>query len=201
CQTMDLEELLRAVRDGNVEAWNALHQKLRRELRIYFLRHFDEATTDELMARTLDVLVDKLPGFDPEKESLGKWVFGIARNQRLIEYASRAQSKALGQLAALLQKPSTSPSAPLYAKEVHIILHEEIDELPPHYRAVMKNDLKGDDIREFAKRQNIPLRTAYSRRSRAIEILRERLSARLPEPLPLPTAMVGATSSSPSPPP
>jgi RNA polymerase sigma-70 factor (ECF subfamily) len=201
---MDLEGLLRAVRDGDVEAWNALHRTLRRELRVYFLRECDEATADELAQRTLVVLTRDLPGFDPRKESLRKWVFGIARNQRLSEYASRARSKALPEPDLAADKANTSPSARLHAKEIRAILREEINKLPPHHRAIMKNDRKGGDIREFAKRHNISLRTAYSRRARAREILRERLSMRLPQPLQLPEMMAeseSTSSSSSAPPP
>jgi RNA polymerase sigma factor (sigma-70 family) len=193
---MDLETLLRAARDGKPGAWKALFLAVNREVRRYFLREFDEPTATDLTQRTAEILTRQLPlpGVVPD-ESFSKWVFGIARNLRRKEHESRTRSKALDELADVLQRPNMSPSASLYAEEARTILREEIDKLPPHYRAVMKNDLKGRDIRKFAKRQNIPLRTAYSRRARAMEILQERLSPRLPQPLQLPELMADVADS------
>lgn len=196
---MDLEVLLRAARDGEPGAWKALLPRLHRELRRYFQRDFDESTTDELMQRTVAILIDKLPGFDAD-ESLRQWVFGVARNQRRMEYQSRTRTQALDGLTVILWPPNTSPSARVYAKEARAMLLEEIEKLPPHYRAIVENDLSGGDTKEFAERQNIAVKTVRTRRFRAIELLRHKLSARL-EPPPMPAIVADTTSSTSTPPP
>jgi RNA polymerase sigma factor (sigma-70 family) len=178
---MDFEALLAAVRDRKPDAWEALFPRLHRELRVYFRREFDGPTAAELMDRTVEIVIHSLPGLEPD-ESLRQWVFGVARNLRRKEYESRTRRKALNELAAILWKPSTSPSARVYANEVHTMLLEEIEKLPPYFRAIIENDLEGGDTKEFAERQNISVSTVRTRRFRGIEILRERLSARLEPP-------------------
>jgi RNA polymerase sigma factor (sigma-70 family) len=196
---MDLEALLCAARDGKPGAWTTLHQSLHRELRPYFLREFDESTALELTQRTAVALVRQLPGFVP-RESFRQWVFGIARNQRLMEHRARAQSEALTELAGRIMKtPNTSPTERVYAKEVKALLLEEIEKLPPHFRRVIENDLENGSSAdaEFAKREGIKPATVWSRRYRAITLLRDGLMARLnPSP-----QVADSTSSSSSPPP
>jgi RNA polymerase sigma-70 factor (ECF subfamily) len=206
---MDLEALLSAARDGKPEAWDELHKGLSRELRVYFRREFDESTADELTDRTVEILAENLRGFEPEKKSLRKWVFGIARNQGLLEHRARRQdNKALSELAAQVMKtPNTSPTAErICAKEKLIaILLEEIEKLPSHLRRVVEHDLESAtlatpkrrlSLEEFARQEAIQPATVWSRRFRAITMLRDRLMARLKS---RPTAVDSTSSSSSSP--
>jgi RNA polymerase sigma factor (sigma-70 family) len=199
---MDLEALLRAARDGEPGAWKALHPPLHRELRAYFLREFDESTAAELTQRTVESLVRQLPGFVP-RESLRQWAFGIARNQGRREHQAHAQNQALGELAARIMKtPNTSPTERVYAKELITMLLEEIEKLPSRLRRVIEHDLEHgiENVgTEFARREGIQPATVWSRRYRAITMLRDRLMARLNPPQPSPR-VADSTSSSSSPP-
>lgn len=197
---MDLEALLRAARDGNPEAWDALHRWLSGELRRYFLRQFDESTAVELTQRTMKELSSKLPGFQ-EESSLRGWVFGIARNQGRLEHRARAQSsKALSELAArvLMKTPNTSPTERVHAKEVRAMLLEAIEALPARLRRVIEHDLANDgsiEDEQLAAREGIQPGTVWSRRHRAITLLRDRLMARLNTP-PQPPIVADSTTSS-----
>ncbi|MFO7566252.1 MAG: sigma-70 family RNA polymerase sigma factor [Enhygromyxa sp.] len=204
--TMDLEALLRAARDGQPGAWKALYPRLHGTLLGYFRRRFDESSAVELTDRTIEILTRELPNFVP-RESLTQWVFGVARNRGRLEGRARAKSRALSDLAALIvNTANTSPTQRIHAQELSALLLEEIEQLPAHYRRVIEHDLDNDlnnegsiKDEEFAAREGIEVATVWSRRHRAINMLRDRLMARLNPPRPLPR-VADSTSTSSSPP-
>jgi RNA polymerase sigma factor (sigma-70 family) len=155
----------------------------------------------------MDILTKKLPVVVLRKDSLKKWVFGVARNQGLLEHRARAQNnKALGELAAQIMKPNTSPTEGLYAKELRALLLEEIEKLPSRLRRVIEHDLQSGDLatpdrqrslEEFARQEGIQPGTVWSRRFRAVAMLRDGLTARLNPPHP----SVADSTTTPSSPP
>lgn len=175
---MELEPLLRAARDGEPGAWKLLTPLLYQSLTCYFAREFGKAETIELSQRTVAAVVHQLPGFVP-RESLQKWVFGIARNQARDEHRARKKRARLHQIATQLIRSRTSVTARVYDNQLKTILLQEIEQLPPHYRRVIEHELDGGDIESFAEREGIPPNTARTRHHRALDRLRRRLAARL----------------------
>ena len=118
-----------------------------------------------------------------------------------------------GAPAALIMKTeTTSPTQRIRDEEFRALLLEEIEKLPTHYRLVIERDLVNDGSakdEEFAARMGIQPATVWTRRHRAIKMLRDRLMARLnppqplprvPQPLPRVAESTSSSSSSSSPP-
>lgn len=195
---MDLEALLRAARDSEPRAWQALLPPLFAALRRYFGREFDDVEAVELSQRTVTAIVRQLPGFE-FRGTLTNWVYGVARNQALVEHRTRRRQAALRDAVALVApRSTTSPTSRVHAQELLAIALEELAKLPPYYRRAIENDLKGGDIESLAKREGIPRSTARVRRFRAIERLRRLVAARMPPPTP-PPAAASSPSSTPQP--
>lgn len=178
-QVMDLELLLRAARDREPGAWDAMIPPLCRKLQSYFAREFDDLDPVELTQRTMVILARELPGFVPRK-SLKRWVFGVARNQGRREVRARRKHEPLHELVAVVVGTlGTSPSARVYRNELTALFRDEIETLPPKYRLAVESYLEGDDIETYAKNQGLKPSTARSHRFRALAILRERLATHL----------------------
>jgi RNA polymerase sigma-70 factor, ECF subfamily len=178
----DLEALLSAARDGDSEAWKVLIPQLYPKLRQYFIqRKFNACEAVELSQRTITAVMQRLPGFQPEK-TLSAWVFGIARNLGRSEVKARIREERLGELASQMIRTPTSPTKAIYAAQVSEILAEEIQKLATHHRLVIEHDLEDGDDEQFAKQHGLSVATVRTRRHRALKKLKQRVEARLNPP-------------------
>jgi DNA-directed RNA polymerase specialized sigma24 family protein len=176
---MDLESLLRAARNREPGAWDAMAPRLGPKLHWFFTREFGDLDPFELTQRTMVILASDLPKAVIRK-SLEKWVFGVARNQGRREHRARRKDDRLQALVAVVACPiGTSPSAGAYLNELIAVVREEIEKLPLKYRLVVESDLEGNGIATYAKKAEIDPNTARVHRFRAREILRKRLAERL----------------------
>lgn len=197
---MDLEVLLRAVRNREPGAWKALYPTLSSELRGYFRRDFDEPTAVELTQRVVEILSRRLPIVKLEEDSIRNWVFGTAHNQGCLEHRARARDRALEERAPPMAA-DMSPSQRIIGEEIWTMLFEEIERLPDFYRCVIENDLDGDMTDdELALQEGVEVGTIRTRRHRATGLLREGMMARMDGPLPsvLPPPLLRLLSPPPS---
>lgn len=181
---MDVEELLRAVRDNQPGAWPRLVGPLTIKLRLYLSRWVGAEDAKDLTQATFVVLMADLPDFVPKK-SLTKWVFGIARNLMKDELKARKRRNRQEVAAAEVQlDPDRSSSSHLQWVQRFEIVEDELERLPDHLRGVIEHDLADGEPEAFAQREGIALATVRTRRHRAHEMLGERVRQRSKTPTP-----------------
>ena len=82
------QELLRQLAQGNETAFIALYERYQGPLYRYVLHMSgNTATAEEITQEVFMLLMGKPRGYEPEKRSLGGYLFGIARNltRRILE--------------------------------------------------------------------------------------------------------------------
>jgi RNA polymerase sigma-70 factor, ECF subfamily len=179
-----LGELLRAARDQQPGAWPRLGGPLMLKLRLSLTKWVGAEDAKDLAQRTFIILMDRLPGFQPEG-TLEAWVFGIARHLALDELRARKRRIIWEAAAGEVQlRQSVSPSSQLRRNECFKVLQDELAHLPKHLRDVIEHDLAGGDAEAFARKEGIALATVRTRRHRAHELLSERIRQRSKTPLP-----------------
>jgi RNA polymerase sigma factor (sigma-70 family) len=109
--------------------------------------------------------------------SLGPWLYGVARRIALRARADRARRGA-GE-GRVGDRPGRDPAADACRNEVRSVIDEEVGRLPERYRApVVLCLLEGLKYDEAARRLGCPVGTVGVRLSRGREILRTRLTRR-----------------------
>jgi RNA polymerase sigma factor (sigma-70 family) len=111
------------------------------------------------------------------RESLGPWLFAVARR-----VAAGARASALGRVARE-QRAARDRAERLIPAEVGdddmSVLYEEIDSLPERYRLpLLLCDLQSQSHQEAARRLGWPVGTVKSRQARGRQRLRDRLTRR-----------------------
>ncbi|XXX80271.1 sigma-70 family RNA polymerase sigma factor [Sorangium sp. So ce134] len=136
----------------------------------------------DLIQTVLLTAVERFPSYDPSRGPLDRWMNGIA-----VHVAGRHARKASRRREVLTDPedlcavdPSPSAAALLLAEERHMLLRALVLELPVELRSVLvQHDVHEMAMKDVAEMQGIPLSTAYKRRSRAAEGLREAFARRL----------------------
>lgn len=172
--------LIRRAKEGDRSAFSTLvrlHQKRIYRLVYRFCRDHD--TADELAQETFVKAYMALDSFREEYRFSG-WISTIATNLALNHI--RRHKKQISTEDYPLEEiiadsnPGTNPDQALANKEVMLRLEEEVDKLPPDYKAVfvlrMHEDLSYEEI---AKKLGIEMGTVMSRLFRARSRLKKAL--------------------------
>jgi RNA polymerase sigma factor (sigma-70 family) len=107
-------------------------------------------------------------------ESVGGWLYGVARRLALKARLQQARRQAREKRAADMRQTRTSGETSL--AEVQAALDAALGELPEHYRAALVLCyLEGNTQEEAARRLGCPLATLRTRVARGRKLLRERL--------------------------
>lgn len=177
---MDLDELARAVIDGQPGAWTPLVRRLTRELRPYFAREVGEADARDLVQKTLLVIARKLSSFDMTRGSFASWAFGVARIELREARRQRRRRWSLhSMVASVAPSPATSPSSRVRWRERRELVDEEIQRLPDLYRRALEHERAGGDMATLAELEGISRAAARSRCHRAREQVTRRVQRRL----------------------
>jgi RNA polymerase sigma factor (sigma-70 family) len=111
------------------------------------------------------------------REQLGSWLYGVA-----VRTAKEARRRAARQHATerrLMDAPKAEPTHVEDQADWLLLLDEELNRLPPRYRAVLVAcELEGKSRREAASQLGMPEGTLSSRLARGRKLLRERLRRR-----------------------
>jgi RNA polymerase sigma factor (sigma-70 family) len=175
-QTMDLEALLRATRQGKPGARERLLEKVLVRLQRYYAK---SNSGDDLVQNAMMIVVQKLDELGPDVV-FERWLLRVARNVARRDRESQGhQTRLLVAIAQVAAKSMMGPNTALSQAEIVKIMLEEIEQLPPSLRSVIENELMDGDLDIFAAEQGITRGSARSRRSRGIMRLRERILARL----------------------
>jgi len=172
--------LIRKAKEGDRSAFSTLvrlHQKRIYRLVYRFCRDHD--TADELAQETFVKAYMALDSFREEYRFSG-WISTIATNLALnhIRRHKRQVSTEDYPLEEIIadSNPGTNPDQALANKEVMLRLEEEVDKLPPDYKAVfvlrMHEDLSYEEI---ARKLGIEMGTVMSRLFRARSRLKKAL--------------------------
>ncbi|WP_437760074.1 RNA polymerase sigma factor [Sorangium sp. So ce1389] len=136
----------------------------------------------DLIQTVLLAAVESFPSYDPSRGSPVRWLNGIAVN-----VAGHHAGKAYRWREVLMdpedlgvadERPSAA--ALLLAEERYALMRALVLELPVELRSVLVlHDVDEVEMKVVAERQGIPLSTAYKRRRRAAEGVREALARRV----------------------
>ncbi len=140
----------------------------------------DEADAHDAFQATFLILLRKARGLWA-RESLGPWLFEVARRTAMHARTTAARRRRHERLAARIATDTVAEPA----DELCAIVHEEIARLPERLRAaVVLCDLEGCSHEQASRNLGWPMGTVKSRLSRARQRLGERLKRRGFEPGP-----------------
>jgi RNA polymerase sigma-70 factor (ECF subfamily) len=112
-----------------------------------------------------------------KRESVGAWLHGVA--YRIAVRARLTRSRQRNREMPLSDEPVAAPDQELVWRDVRALLDEELNQLPPRYRAVvLLCDLGGESHDAAAHRLGCPRTTVATRLVRARQQLRVRLARR-----------------------
>ena len=176
------DELLLRMRSGDEQAFTALYR--RRQGAIYrFALHMSgsAATAEDTIQEVFLALIRDDCGYDPERGTLGGYLFGIARKLLLRHLDRRRTDVELDAEMDDLVLPDGAASADQLAaltrKEGIAALRRAVQTLPPRYREVVALcDLEEVDYAEAAFILGCPVGTVRSRLHRARALLLEKLN-------------------------
>src|SRR4051794_28167089 len=95
-------------------------------------------------------------------DSLGPWLFGVARRVAARARADAARRREVEREAG--RERVSRPQPPPRGRRDHEVLYEELETLPDRYRSVLLAcDLEGLSHAQAAGRLNLPLRTLQTR--------------------------------------
>jgi DNA-directed RNA polymerase specialized sigma24 family protein len=173
-RAMDLGDLLRAARSGDLAARDELALGLYAELRRFFANCFEDADCDLLVHATITELLEKLPQYSRPTSEFHSWVLGfagIATKRRRAEIGREHARKAALQLWA--RSPKAGPLSALVEIDRKNRMHQHLPLLPDKLRLALEHWLAGGDDESFAAAHNISVVTARTRRHRAVQRLKE----------------------------
>ena len=179
-RTMDLEPLLRAVRDEEEDAFENLVVAGTGQLCAYMRsRGIDSEAAKDLTHDVLIIASQKLPSV-VDRPSLTAWLFKTA-----FYVSSAYQSKLARQQKTSLARADEvavderSLSSEYRGAREQVLVRELVMQMPTRMREVALIDLYGGDLVEYARRANLTSAAVRGIRRRYKNWLRERLPPEL----------------------
>ncbi len=178
---MTLDEHFKRMRtDGSRAAERAFWRAVYVELWRFYRGGSDRAANEELVSRTVAVIMRKIGTFEPrESDSFTRWVRAIAARERKKFQRETLRAKALRGLlyqgAALLH---TSPLTWLLRRIDYGFVQRLIATLSTRHREALQHE----DARSLADAAGIGTGAARMRRRRALQRLADLLAAALDSP-------------------
>jgi RNA polymerase sigma-70 factor, ECF subfamily len=176
------DELLIRMRNGDEDAFVGLYR--RRQGAIYrFAMHMSGSATtaEDVTQEVFLALIREDCGYDPERGSLGAYLFGIAR-KLVLRQLERGRSDtplegSVEDVSRLELAASDNPLVDLTRKETLEALRKAVLALTRRYReVVVLCDLEEVDYADAAVALGCPIGTVRSRLHRARALLLEKLS-------------------------
>jgi len=170
------ETLVRQIRDGDLDAFDALYRRYSQRLYSYILRLVrDQALTEDLLQEVLlTVLHDR--SFDLSSGRFGGWLFTVARNRCTSELRKRPHRDQ--ELDDLAVEPDPAPSPEQHAARRQQVarVRRVMQRLPEGQRDALLLKQVGElSYAEIARIQQVPEGTVKSRMHLAIRALQRLL--------------------------
>jgi len=181
------EALLRAWRDGDDGAGNALFERYFDALYRFFAHKNVDGDVMDLLQRTLLASVESLARFDGHS-SVRTYLYAIARNKLRDYWREKTRRDAIDFGVSSLVDLSPSPSSVLRANEQQRLLYEALRRLPLDQQiSVELHYWEGLTGPELAEVIGVPEGTARGRLHRARARLRELIVELASDPSALPS--------------
>jgi RNA polymerase sigma-70 factor (ECF subfamily) len=192
--SMTDEQLVAAYRAGQVEAFEALVERYRREMFHFLLRFVSSrAAADDVFQETFLQIHNSIDTFDPSRR-LKPWLFTIGANKAR-DYLRRNKRRKAMPLSAtvddqgegpafvdLMEADLPLPDDRVEAAELAGRVREAVDQLPDHLREVLLLAyFKQLPYKEIAEALGIPLGTVKSRLHAAVGTFAQLWKARYAE--------------------
>lgn len=164
------EALTRAVREGDLHAFDVLYARYERRLFAYVRRWIFDVSRAEDVFQDVFMTVLRDRTFDPDRGRFAPWLFTVARNRCLAEQR-RDQTHA----AAIEQLPVREAEAPRYAEVDRV--RQAMDALPePQRQLLLLKQVAELTYREIASVLGVAEGTIKSRLHTATRAFRAQLA-------------------------
>jgi RNA polymerase sigma-70 factor (ECF subfamily) len=170
------ETLVQQIRDGDLDAFDALYRRYSRRLFSYILRLVrDDALAEDLLQEVLlTVLRDR--SFDLSSGRFGGWLFTVARNRCTSELRKHPHRDAALDDLAPAEDSAPSPEQQAARRQQVARLHRMLQGLPEGQRDALLLKQVGElSYAEIARVQRVPEGTVKSRTHLAIRALQRLL--------------------------
>ncbi len=169
------KELVRAIQEGDIFAYEELVKRYQRGLFSFLMRMVhDEATASDIVQNTLFKVYQVIDHVDTNKK-FSTYVFEIAKNNALSYLRSRKHTISLEEFVEIADDESFFEQ--FFRTDIVEKVRAAVNELPPKYRDVITlyyfEDLSYEEV---SKKLKIPVNTVRTHLARAKIQLRKLLS-------------------------
>jgi RNA polymerase sigma factor (sigma-70 family) len=174
----DDRALLRAVADGDREAFGALYRRFAPRVRAFLLSRTrgDRTQSDELLQETMLIVWKRATSYDPAKAAPSTWIFTIARNRFIDRVRKAMRPEPDPEEPAFAPAAEEAPDAALARARRARKLHDALRGLPDDQREVLREAyFEGKAQSAVASELGVPLGTVKSRARLAMQRLRTAL--------------------------
>jgi RNA polymerase sigma-70 factor, ECF subfamily len=182
-QHLDLNQLIRAALEGDNGAFGSIVRRYQQPLFSFLGRMgMPQALAEDIAQETFIRAWRNLPRFDASRAQFSTWLFAIARNLALNEFASAKQLQEISADEALMEHESADvPVADaLIAKQQRLALQQALRKLPSDDGAILAlayvNEL---DLASISRIEHCSLAAVKTRIHRAKLKLRDLLKENL----------------------
>ena len=162
------EDLVRAVRRGQIDAFDELYARYSRRLFSYLLHLSNDRARAEDLLQEVFLTALKTDALELAPGKFGGWLFTVARNRALSVHRKETR-----RIEAPLDEPVATPEAEVEKRQTVALLFEAIGALSEQHRDVLiLKEVAGLTYRQIAAVQNVPEGTAKSRLHHAIRSVR-----------------------------
>jgi RNA polymerase sigma-70 factor, ECF subfamily len=165
------EDLVRAVRRGEIQAFDELYSRYARRLFSYLLHLSDDRARAEDLLQEVFLTALRSDALQLAPGKFGGWLFTVARNRALSEHRKDVRRAEAPELEAKPEPPT--PEAEVAKRQTLSLLAEAIGALSEQHRDVLiLKEVAGLTYSQIAAVQNVPEGTAKSRLHHAIRSVR-----------------------------
>ncbi len=168
-------DVVRRVKDGDVEAFSILVEKYHKHLLNFIFRLVgDEEIVEDIGQEVFLSVYKSLKDFDEKRGTpFSAWIFITARNRCISELRNRrGKAKVSIEDVIDLRAKDLTAEKTLIEKEKWQAIKASLQQLPEPYRSIVFRSLLGDSITEIAIKDGVSLGTVKSRLFRAREKLK-----------------------------
>jgi len=172
---MDDDQIIRRVRDGEVDAYALLVRKYHGDLLAFVFRIVrDRHLAEDIGQEVFLEVYRSLSRFDSDRGTpFGAWLFICARNRCVSELRSRGRREVVpAEEFPHLSDCRDTAETVLLDHEQRQALYASLARLPEPFRSTIVMSLRGDSLEDIALRCGVPRSTVKSRLFRARERLK-----------------------------
>ncbi len=189
-------QVAQGLREGKVEAWEALYRAYAEQVWRMVARLLgpDSASVADVVQDTFLAAARSATGYDPERGSLGVWLWGIARRHvalhgRKQEHLDRLKkagpwlAASNGRLWRFLQgQEDALPEEALVSAELAELVRTTLTELPQEYELVLTaRYLEALPVEDIARQTRSTSSAVRSRLARARQAFRQAFARYVPQ--------------------